>query len=93
MPDEFVTGMKRKEFEEIINEAFSKAINKILSGKQDKLFTVEEAAKYLNISTVTLWRKHNEGKIESIRSGRLNLYTKAALDNFLTKNKKEVSNG
>jgi excisionase family DNA binding protein len=95
MEGNFSIIIKGEDFETFIDNAIGKAIKKYVkkSDEESKLFTVEEAAKYLGISTVTLWLKRKEGKIISTTAGRLNLYTKSALDAYLNLYNEEVSNG
>lgn len=84
MVDQFAITMKKEDFENLINSAVSNAIGKFVHYDGDeRLFTEEEATKYLKCSSVTLWQKRKEGKLKSMKSGRLNLYRKSALDTYL----------
>jgi excisionase family DNA binding protein len=60
-----------------------------MSQKQftSELFTTREAAKYLRISTTTLWRERSRGNIAFRRASCKLLYSRADLENYLEKNK------
>ena len=93
MQEDFAITMKREDFEAMINSAISKAIGKFVAKKDNEIFfSADDAAKYLKINPVTLWRKRQEGKIEAVQKGRLHLYTKSSLDAYLASNTKEVVN-
>lgn len=58
----------------------------------DRLITVNEAAKFLKISRVTLWKYRSEGKIKHVQDGKRILFRKEDIENFLGIIK-EVKNG
>lgn len=56
---------------------------------QSPLYTVAQAAKYLNIAGVkqptrTLWRYAKIGELASVKIGRNKLFHKAELDRFIS---------
>ncbi len=65
-------------------------IKQIESGQVQKVFTMEEAAEYLGIGYSTLSVKKDEWKIPYIENGTRKLFTKDALDEFLSRKEKEV---
>jgi hypothetical protein len=84
MAETFSTTVELQQLEKIIKNAVCNAIERLGDPRlEDKLFTEEEATKYLKCSSVTLWQKRKEGKIKVIKSGRINLYTKSSLDLYL----------
>jgi predicted site-specific integrase-resolvase len=54
----------------------------------NELFTEREAAKYLRISTTTLWRERKKGKITFCRSAVKIVYTKNDLEKYLESTKR-----
>jgi predicted site-specific integrase-resolvase len=56
----------------------------------NELFTEREAAKYLRISTTTLWRERKKGKITFCRSAVKIVYTKKDLEKYLRSRKQEA---
>lgn len=61
----------------------AQAVKDALADSQAHVFTKKQAAKYLGISHVTLWKWECSGVIKPIRLGDRELYTKAELDKFL----------
>ena len=61
----------------------SQAVKSAIADTQANVFTKKQAAKYLGISAVTLWKWETQRIIKPIRLGERELYTKAELDKFL----------
>jgi len=57
-----------------------------------KLLTVEELAKYLDVTVDTIYRKAREGEIPGIRVGRVWRFSKEIIDEWLRKKVEEVKN-
>jgi predicted site-specific integrase-resolvase len=55
-----------------------------------KNYTDKEAADYLRISQVTLWRLRKAGKISFRRAASKIIYTQADLENYLQSTKREA---
>lgn len=55
--------------------------------KETKIYTEKEAARFLRISTVTLWRLRKAGKISFRRTPKI-IYTDCDLQTFLEVNKR-----
>lgn len=55
-------------------------------------FTDREAAAFLRISQVTLWRERRAGRISFRRVASKILYTQSDLENYLNNNKREAFN-
>lgn len=53
--------------------------------KEDKLLTADEAAKLLNITSVTLWRWAKSGYLKSVKAGRKRHYWQSDIDRLLEK--------
>lgn len=51
----------------------------------DQRLTRSEAAGYLNVSEVTLWKIRKEGKIKSVFVGKRPFFNKRDLDNYLSR--------
>lgn len=51
--------------------------------EQDELLTIEQAQEYLKCSSVFLWKKRKEGRINAVNAGKKVLYPKSSLDSFL----------
>lgn len=58
--------------------------------KERQLFTTSEAAKFLRISTITLWRERKAGRISFHRISSKILYKKEDLENYLARNRREA---
>ena len=52
-----------------------------------KLYTIQEAAKFLRTSLPTLWRIRREGQISFFRVGNKPLFSQADLDAFLERHR------
>ena len=59
-----------------------------MSNINEPLFTDKEAAKFLRISQVTLWRERKAGKITFRRVASKIVYLKEDLENYLEQNKR-----
>ena len=70
----------------IMKETIKSILNK------HELLTDAEAARYLRMSRVTLWRERTKGEIAFHRAGNRLLYSKADLQAYLDKNKVEAFN-
>ncbi len=57
---------------------------------EKQIFTDKEAAAYLRISTVTLWRMRRKGKISFRRSASKLVYTQSDLDDYLESTKRNA---
>ena len=67
--------------------------NEINAGDLDQtqeVFTEKEAAAFLRISAVTLWRERAKGKITFRRSASKLVYTREDLFDYLERNKREA---
>jgi excisionase family DNA binding protein len=53
-----------------------------------ELLTIRQAKAYLKCSHVFLWKRRNEGKIESVKAGSKVLIPKASIDSYLKIHKK-----
>lgn len=56
----------------------------------DKIFTVEEIAEYLGITTDTVYRKARTGEIPAVRIGRIWRFPKDVIDGWLKAKVNEV---
>lgn len=61
--------------------------------QQDCLLTLKEAADYLRVSKVFIWKIRKEGSIQSIKAGKKVLIRKSAIDAYLNANTMEVAHG
>jgi len=64
----------------------------------EQLLTIKQATSYLKCSHVFLWKRRNEGKIQTRHAGKKVLIPKASIDAYLQLesdgfNKKEAGNG
>ena len=57
---------------------------------EKQIFTDREAAEYMRISQVTLWRLRKTGKISFRRAGCKIIYTQLDLENYLDSTKREA---
>ncbi|MGR3295830.1 MAG: helix-turn-helix domain-containing protein [Candidatus Bathyanammoxibius sp.] len=48
------------------------------------LYATADAAAYLDITKMTLWRWVRDGKISTVRIGRHNLFLRSAMDKLLS---------
>ncbi|MEJ7862151.1 MAG: helix-turn-helix domain-containing protein [Pyrinomonadaceae bacterium] len=55
-----------------------------------QIYTDREAAEYMRISQVTLWRLRKTGKISFRRASSKIIYTHTDLENYLERNKREA---
>lgn len=55
---------------------------------ENQIFTNNEAARYLRISTITLWRERKAGKISFRRVASKIVYLQKDLDEYLQQNKR-----
>jgi hypothetical protein len=77
-------SLSHSEFTNLIAGAVTSAIDKRLKPEsQDELLTSEQAKDYLKCSSVFLWKKRKEGKIQAVNAGKKVLYPKSTLDSFL----------
>ncbi len=58
--------------------------------KKNELLTDREAAEYLRISQITLWRERKAGRIAFRRASSKLIYTRADLEDYLQRNKREA---
>jgi hypothetical protein len=58
-----------------------------------EIYTDKEAANFLRVSQVTLWRERRKGKISFRRAASKIIYTRADLESYLDKNKREADSG
>lgn len=59
-----------------------------------QLLTIKQAQSYMKCSHVFLWKRRNEGKIQTIHAGKKVLLSKASIDAYLgLNNSKNESNG
>lgn len=80
------------ELTDLIESAVTKAIEKKLSASDaDPLFTIEQAASYLNCSEVHIWKLRRDGKIQSASSGRKVLIPKSSIDSHLNLSTKSLA--
>jgi predicted site-specific integrase-resolvase len=61
-----------------------------LSKEKRTLFTDKEAAEYLRISQVTLWRERKAGKITFRRIASKIVYLKRDIDEYLERGKRQA---
>ncbi len=61
-----------------------------LLNKKNELLTDREAAEYLRISQITLWRERKAGRIAFRRASSKLIYTRADLEDYLQRNKREA---
>lgn len=74
------------EFQNIIETTIKKVLDeKEASKKVERLYTAEEAAEMLRISTITLWRWKSSGKITPLRAdgSRKDLYSEGEIRRVL----------
>lgn len=55
-----------------------------------EIYTTNEAASFLRISTVTLWRERKKGRITFRRVSSKVVYLREDLENYLNRNKREA---
>jgi predicted site-specific integrase-resolvase len=55
-----------------------------------KIYTDREAAEYLRISQVTLWRERKKGKISFRRAASKIIYTESDLESYLKSTEREA---
>ncbi len=72
--------------EKIINDISERNLEVMMS----QLLTEKEAAVFLRISGVTLWRERTKGKIAFHRVASRIVYTQEDLENYLNRNKREA---
>ncbi len=65
-------------------EIVRSAVKEALSSTQAQYFNKKEAAKYLNISTVTLWTYQQRGLINPVDVGDREMFLKSELDRFVS---------
>ena len=65
-------------------------INKNQESDRRQIYTDKEAAVYLRISQITLWRLRKAGKISFHRAASKLIYTQADLDNYLQSTKRDA---
>ncbi len=65
-------------------------INKNEEIERRQIYTDREAAEYLRISQVTLWRLRKTGKISFRRAASKIIYTQTDLENYLQSTKREA---
>ena len=58
--------------------------------KEREIFTTNEAARFLRISPITLWRERKKGKISFRRVASKIVYLHEDLENYLNRNKREA---
>lgn len=58
--------------------------------ERQRIYTDREAAEYLRISQVTLWRERKKGKISFRRAASKIIYTQSDLENYLSSTKREA---
>ena len=76
--------LSRGELTEIIGSAVSAAIDKKMSAVQpETLYTVGQAIRYMNCSSVFLWKLRKQGKILSTNAGKKILIPKSSIDSYL----------
>ena len=56
--------------------------------ERQKIYTDREAAEYLRISQVTLWRERKKGRISFRRAASKIIYTRADLESYLESTKR-----
>ena len=69
--------------QELLNQT-----NELTKGR--KVFTTSEAASFLRISPITLWRERKKGKITFRRVASKIVYLQEDLENYLNQNKREA---
>jgi predicted site-specific integrase-resolvase len=57
---------------------------------EKQIYTDKEASDYLRISQVTLWRERKKGKIAFRRASSKIIYTRADLEAYLERSKREA---
>lgn len=62
--------------------------NQVIAERE--IYTDKEAANFLRVSQVTLWRERKKGKISFRRAASKIIYTRADLESYLDKNKREA---
>lgn len=55
-----------------------------------QIYTTNEAAEYLRISSITLWRERKKGKISFRRVASKIVYLQEDLEKYLEQNKREA---
>jgi excisionase family DNA binding protein len=50
------------------------------------IYTAEEAAQYLRLDVVSLWRLRRSGKLSALKAGGKVLFTHSALQDFVRNN-------
>lgn len=77
-------NLSHSEFTNLITGAINSAIDRRLKpADHDELYTLDEAKKYMKCSSVFLWKKRKEGKINAVNAGKKVLYPKSSLDSYL----------
>ena len=55
-----------------------------------EIYTTKEAANFLRISPITLWRERKKGRISFRRAASKIIYLKEDLEGYLERNKREA---
>jgi len=61
-----------------------------MTTENKEIFTSKEAGRFLNISTVTLWRERRAGKISFRRCASKVIFTREDIQEYLQRNKREA---
>ena len=61
-----------------------------MAQETNEIYTTNEAAKFLRISPITLWRERKKGKIAFCRVASRIVYLQRDLENYLNRNKREA---
>jgi len=81
-------NLSHGELTTLISDAVTTAINSRLEPiRQDELLTISQAAKYLKCSTVFIWKRRKEGKLESVGAGKKILIRMSSIDAYLNQKK------
>jgi excisionase family DNA binding protein len=83
----YFASMEAKQFTLQIDEAqlasvVRAAVREELQAATSNTFNKKEAARYLKISPVTLWKHQRDGWIKAVMVGNRELFTKSELDRF-----------
>jgi len=87
MEDHLKLSISFSDLQGYMEKTLTSILEKYLSSYQtnnDKNFTPAEAADYLRISKVTLWKLNKEKIIPCIRIGKVVLYRKSDIDRVLS---------
>jgi excisionase family DNA binding protein len=77
--------ISRADLESLLEQVLDRRIPELLSRKQEKLYTTEEAAVYLRCHPKSIRRWKSSGRLKGRKAGSKTLYTQEELDEIFPK--------